>query len=302
MSRHHPLTLLPVSLRGLLPPCFLALAISCTSETAGGEPSPGDDDDAAGDDDDAPGDDDDAPGNDDDDDGSTGTGTGADPNACVPGVDDCEDGFKCQPYVKEEGACCVDANQCVPVQGTKAYGEPCTRERYNDDCGRDLFCFAGTSGKEGPGFCKQLCDGTNPDSCADKGLPQAQCIPYNNGVSPWCETPCHPLRPACEDGEGCYAVLNTFMCARPDPEPGKGKPGDDCNTVQSCNPGAACIYADFLVGCESEQCCTIYCDATGDGSECTAPAVCRAMFSEDDAGIDPQHLDVGYCGLADEGD
>lgn len=272
-------------------------AVACGGEPKGSEDTMtpgdtgGDDDDAAGDDDD-----DDAGGDDDDDD--DGTGTGEDPNACVPGIGDCEEGMKCQPYVKEDGACCVDADQCVALMGDKAHGEACTRERYNDDCGKDVFCFAGTSGKEGAGFCKQLCDGTLPESCADKGMPEAQCVPYNSGKLPMCEVPCHPLRPTCEEGQGCYSAAGMFICARPDPEPGKGKPGDDCHTVQSCNPGGVCILAANLEGCESDSCCALFCDATGESTECTAPHTCVAMFAEDDPEVDPQYLDVGFCGLA----
>lgn len=283
--------------------CFVLagwVGAGCGKDTTGSQMSAGDDDDdggGTGSADDAS-DDPATPGDDDDD---TGTGTADDANSCVPGVDDCEAGFKCQPYVKEDGACCVDADQCVPVVGDKEPGEACTRERYSDDCRRDAFCHCGTSGKEGAGFCKQLCDGTNPDSCADLGMPDAICIPYNDGKLPTCEVPCHPLRPVCNDGLGCYASANIFVCARPDPEPGKGKPGDDCYTVQSCNPGGACIYADNLEGCASDSCCSPFCDVTGDGSACTAPHTCVAWYAEDDAEADPQLTDVGFCGLADDG-
>lgn len=256
---------------------------------------PGDDDDDAGGDDD-----DDAGGGDDDDDGGSGTGEGD--NDCVPGVLDCAEDEKCQPYVKEDGACCVDADLCVPVTGTKQHGEECTRERYGDDCAKDVFCFAGTSGKIGPGICRQLCDGTDSDSCADKGMPEAVCVPWNSGKLPMCEVPCHPLRPECDDGEGCYRtdVTNVpFSCAKSDPEPGKGKAGDDCYTVQSCNPGVVCMLGTALPNCESDYCCALYCDVNGDGTECEAPAACVPFYAED-ADVDPSYLEVGYCGLAEE--
>lgn len=257
-----------------------------------------DDDDDDGDDDDG-GDDDDA--GDDDDDGGTGTGTGEDPNACVPGIMDCEDDFKCQPYVKEDGACCVDADSCVPIMGDKQFGEACTRTRYNDDCGKDLFCFAGTSGKEGAGKCKQLCDGTSPDSCEAKGMPEATCIPFNDGKLPLCEVECHPLRPACEDGDGCYWGGSQYLCSTPDPEAGKGKDGDDCYTVQSCNPGLACVAAANLEGCESMYCCTTFCDLEDtDGAACTGAEACVAFHDPEDAETDPQWLDIGICALPED--
>lgn len=252
-----------------------------------------DDDDGAGDDDD-----DGQPGDDDDDDTGTG-GTGGE-NECVPGVGDCPDGQKCQPYVKEDGNCCVDADKCVPVTGNKKAGEDCTRERYGDDCEKDAFCFAGTSGKEGAGYCKQLCDGTDPESCVELGMPNAICQQFNNGKLPLCEIPCHPLRPTCDEPTACYwGGGGLFLCSRPDPEPGKGKDGDDCYTLQSCNPGLTCQAAAGLEGCDSDYCCTPFCDATGSAAECAAPETCVAMFTPDDPEIDPQYFDVGVCGLAE---
>lgn len=223
--------------------------------------------------------------------------------SCLPGQNDCPEGEKCQPYVSTPGECCVDAAQCVPLIGDKGVGEPCTRNELDDDCGRDKFCFAGTSGKTGPGFCKQLCDGNDPYSCAAVGLPEARCVPYNDGILPLCETPCHPLRPdACQDGQGCYpgGALG-FNCNWPDPEPGKGNDHDDCHTVQSCVPGLYCASGASLEGCTSDNCCTKFCDLLGNGSECTAPENCVSLFDDEDGAPDPSLEDVGGCVLADDG-
>ena len=56
-----------------------------------------------------------------------------------------------------------------------------------------------------------------------------------------------------------------------------------------------------MAACESDYCCALFCDATGEGSECSAPDTCVAMFDPNDAEVDPQFLDVGFCGLADDG-
>ena len=100
-----------------------------------GEGSQGDDDDDGG------GDDDDDAAGDDDDDGEGDDDDGGNNNQCNPGLGECPEGEKCQPYVKEDGACCTDATQCVPLTGDAQAGEDCIRERYSDTCGIDLFCF-----------------------------------------------------------------------------------------------------------------------------------------------------------------
>lgn len=284
----------------------LALSLgACSSDPKADDPvasddddDAGDDDDAADDDDDAGGDDDDGPGDDDDD---TGTGDGG--NSCTPGVGDCPDGQKCQPYVKEDGSPTVDAAQCVAIIGTKQHGEPCTRERYQDDCDKDVFCMLGTTGKEGEGTCYQLCDGSDPDSCIDKGLAGSVCNSYNDGILPICDTACDPIRPsACIDADGCYPFGTSFWCIPPDPEPGKGNYADDCNTVQSCNPGLYCHNPGSDVpGCESDRCCTRFCDLEGDGTECMEPATCVAFFAED-SDADPGLIEsVGSCIIEDGG-
>ena len=67
-------------------------------------------------------------------------------NTCDPAQQDCPDGEKCTGYVVEAGACCVDANKCVPVIGENQLGDPCERGADNDDCAVGLFCMTKTSG------------------------------------------------------------------------------------------------------------------------------------------------------------
>ncbi|TPV95659.1 MAG: hypothetical protein B7733_08815 [Myxococcales bacterium FL481] len=227
------------------------------------------------------------------------TDASEDVNACVPGVMECDAGMKCQPYVRAGGdPCCVNADTCVPIEGNKQVGEACERHRLGDDCGKDLFCFAGTSGKEGPGVCRQLCDGVNPDSCADKGLPEATCISFNQGKLPMCEIECHPLRPACPAGQGCYWSGAQYTCTSPDPGPGEGDDGAACHTIQSCNPGLICALAQVLEDCPSEMCCSPYCDLAGlDGNVCTGAEVCTPLHDLDALDTDPLWLDIGVCSL-----
>ncbi len=222
-------------------------------------------------------------------------------DSCLPGRNDCPDGEKCQPYVSTPGECCVDAAQCVPLTGSKAVGEACTRGEAQDDCARDVFCFAGTSEKTGSGLCKQLCDAENPESCSDFGLPNATCVPYNDGVLPMCETACHPLRPdSCQAGQGCYPGGGGFNCHTPDPQPGMGKDHDDCHTVQSCGAGLYCASGAVLDACTSDSCCTTFCDVTAtDGAGCLDPETCVPLFDDENAAPDPALDDVGGCQVAD---
>lgn len=216
---------------------------------------------------------------------------------CLPGIGDCPDGFKCQPYAKG-GESVVRYTQCVQLRGDKKHGDTCVREQYDDDCGKDLLCIAGTSARTGPGVCNQLCDGADPSSCGDHGLGPATCYAWNGGALPLCEQACHPLRPNCGANEGCYPGQPEFVCALSDPPPGKGRPGDDCYTVQSCAAGSACIVGDNVLGCESDACCALYCDLEGGGSECPAPTSCVA-FPGVAADANPALVDVGACLLSD---
>ena len=277
--------------RGLLAPMsalVLIAALGCgtKSDSPADETMAGDDDDDddAGDDDDVGGDDDDDDGGDDD--SASGTGEGTENNTCVPGIGDCPDGQKCLPYIKEEGGCCVDANMCVTITGDKQLGEPCSPELYSDDCAKDLYCIDGEPGVASSGHCKALCDGSDIESCVDNGIADTLCLAFNDGALPLCTSECHPLRPDCAEGEGCYWG-GVFFCHKTVFDPGKGKEGDDCGTINGCSPGMLCNVATVLEGCESSYCCTMFCDLEGDGGECEGGEACVAMFAKDDAEADP---------------
>lgn len=222
------------------------------------------------------------------DDGDTG-GSGDDSNiGCTPGVGDCPSTEKCQPYIKEDGACCVDAVMCVPVTGSRQLGETCTRERYGDDCDKDLFCFAGTSGAEGLGKCKQLCNVDNEASCDALEHDRALCVPYNNGLLPVCEIECDPQAPDCPEGLECQWSGSRFVCGEPGEVPGNPD-GSDCS-VGLCDPGLVCQPAARQHGCDYDHCCTPYCDLGANDTICSAPELCVSFESENGS-------DVGFCGI-----
>jgi hypothetical protein len=213
---------------------------------------------------------------------------------CNPGVaDDCPDGEKCTAYVMEPGYCCVDTNACVPIIGDKQFGDACTRTEMNDDCDNTLFCMTTTSGATGDGVCLQLCDMSDATYCANVGQPEAVCTPFNDGVLPLCEGACDPLTQDCGMAWGCYPVDDGFTCAGPAYDPGEGQDGSDCFTIQSCEPGLACIAGDVLEGCTSASCCTSFCDTAGSGNECSAPESCEPYFEPGMA--PPGYETVGLC-------
>jgi hypothetical protein len=218
--------------------------------------------------------------------------------ACVPGkADDCDEGEKCSAYVQEPGYCCVDTNACVPIIGDKQWGDECERTAMNDDCDNTLFCMTTTSGSTGLGVCLQLCQQAEAGACANAGLPNADCISFNDGVLPLCEDPCDPLAQDCDENWGCYAVgTQGFACALPGIEDGQGNDADECFTVQSCKPGLVCTDGTTVANCNAGSCCTQFCDTNNGNSECTdAGEECVAYF---EAGMAPPgYANVGVCSI-----
>ena len=226
------------------------------------------------------------------DDPTTGTtGTGPDPNIeCDPGKQDCPDGEKCTPYVKEENACCVDATHCVPDTGAKQFGDDCIRMNDTDDCAQGLFCHGPTSGSEGDGVCVVLCDVDDPATC------DGTCYGWNDGALPLCDVECDPLVQDCPNKHGCYPILSAgiFVCIVEGYDESGGNDGDACEVVQGCKPGLACQAADVLEGCEGTDCCTPVCDITDDPDTCPAEMEqCVSVWPEDN--IPPNYADVGFC-------
>ena len=216
---------------------------------------------------------------------------------CIPGkLDDCADNEKCSAYVMEPGYCCVDTNTCVPILGDLEFGDECTRTDMNDDCGNGLFCMTQTSGSTGMGVCLQFCDVTNATDCADKGLPDANCVSFNDGVLPLCEDACDPLAQDCANSNfGCYAVGDQgFTCTLPGFDNGLGNDADECFTIQSCKPGLICTDGASVTGCTADTCCTQFCDLSDGNAGCTdAMEVCEAYYEPGTA--PPEYTNVGVC-------
>lgn len=203
---------------------------------------------------------------------------------CDPGAQDCPKGEKCTAYVSTPGGATVDANKCVPDMGDKQFGEMCERMTDNDDCDVGLFCMTDISGNTGPGFCLEFCEVDDPlGSCENGGT----CIGFNDGTLPLCQNECDPLIQDCPSGQGCYAALDTFVCAGTANDPGSD--GDECLVIQGCNPGLVCISGP--AGC-TDRCCTPICDLNGDGTECVDPSESCVPASENPK---PGLENVGFC-------
>lgn len=213
-------------------------------------------------------------------------------NTCDPAEQDCPEGEKCTGVVIEQGACCVDANQCVPLMGDKQVGDACVRTQDNDDCAEGLFCMTKTSGSTGDGVCLAFCDAADQD-CAEDGLPDATCVSFNDGTLPLCQDDCDPLLQDCSPTLGCYGVgTQGFVCSLPGYDDGLGNDGDMCFTIQSCKPGLQCTATEVLDGCGAARCCTPFCDLA-EADPCSAPEACVAYFEAGTA--PPGYENVGLC-------
>jgi hypothetical protein len=230
------------------------------------------------------------------------------PWGCEPGIQNCPDGEKCTAFVRTPGYCCVDTTTCVPVIGDKQFGEPCTRDAGdgmcgpgNDDCAAGLFCMAETSGDGGDGVCLAFCDFNNPNACDEKGLPDAECPVFGDGVLSLCQLACDPLAQGCPSSQGCYVFGDDqITCAPPNPDVGKGKDGDDCHAYHSCDAGLLCADGQVQEGCNDDRCCTPFCECDPDmpngvdAQECTGNERCICLFDQNPP---LGHEDVGICQL-----
>lgn len=215
-------------------------------------------------------------------------------NTCDPAEQDCPDGEKCTGYVVEQGACCVDANKCVPVIGNQQLNDPCERSEDNDDCDVGLFCMTKTSGSTGAGVCRAFCHVGDQD-CAEDGLPDATCFSFNDGTLPLCQEACDPILQDCADNLGCYGVgTQGFVCSVPGFDDGLGADGDMCYTIQSCQPGLGCTAGEALSDCNASRCCSPYCDLDAP-DPCAAPEVCTPYYEEGAA--PPNYAHVGVCAI-----
>jgi hypothetical protein len=210
-------------------------------------------------------------------------------------------GEKCTAYSTDGAgppASPWDANKCVPVTGSLQEGDLCDIKggKYtgDDQCDVGLICLLTDDDGIG-GACVEFCDSNM--QCSN---PSANCAVYNDGSLPICLTDCDPLLQDCPDGQGCYASAagDGFICFKFSGMPGEGIAGEECNYVNACAPGLACLAPDAVEGCASQAgCCSPFCDLTDadPNAGCNPNEECTAWFEMGQA--PPEHTDVGVCAL-----
>lgn len=211
-------------------------------------------------------------------------------NECDPREQDCPRGEKCTAWANDGGGF-WNANRCVPVTGQGVAGDPCMVEGSgvsgNDDCGVGNVCMY--TNEENMGTCIQFCQGDD-DDCA----PGDVCAVYNDGVLPICLVACDPLANNCPEGQSCIDTPNQRFICFTDASGEAGADGDPCppsDGENSCDPGMWC--GPGSADCVDVNCCTPYCDTTGD--DCTGADECVSFFGMDNA--PPGLENVGVCVL-----
>ncbi|PRP93517.1 hypothetical protein [Enhygromyxa salina] len=211
---------------------------------------------------------------------------------CDPFAQDCPEGEKCVPYASTGGE--FDSNKCVPITGSQAPGESCVyggKVESTDDCDSTSFCFH-VQQMEGMevGTCTSFCEATPDDPLCGSG---SSCLIAYDGTFSLCLASCHPIMQDCVDGQACQWFLDPFefLCELD----GTGAPGDGCDTVNSCASGNVCAAAEFVPGCQSDSCCTEFCDLEDQGFVCSNPQTECVVFFDEPEMTPPGYETVGVC-------
>jgi hypothetical protein len=219
---------------------------------------------------------------------------------CDVWTQDCPDGHKCMPW-DNTGTGSWNATRCSALDPNPAQiGDVCAVEGTGvsgvDNCALGSMCW-GVDPETNTGTCIAFCSGTDANpSCSD---PSTTCSITNDGALILCLPSCDPLEQACREGEACYGVGSTFICA-PNAAPADGGSyGSPCAYLNVCNPGLFCAGAAGVPGCQgAEGCCSEFCDLSSpDGdAQCQGAAggqACVPWFEDNQA--PPGLADVGAC-------
>jgi hypothetical protein len=197
--------------------------------------------------------------------------------------------MKCVPYGSDGH--CWDAFVCVPVpEDPRGVGEPCIVEEYwcsgLDDCEAGAMCwFVDQETLEGT--CVPMCTEAWAYLCPPGYLCAIGADIIPNPCLPFCD----PLAQECPEHGACYPAVDGFGCAN-DGSGDAGAYGDPCDQHQSCDPGLYCVAAEAVLGCESPECCNLFCDVTV-SDVCPPQTVCVPWY---DLGEAPEGFeDVGFC-------
>lgn len=220
-----------------------------------------------------------------------------DPNGleCSTWEQDCPDGEKCNAWA-DDGGPSWNATHCVPLDpAPRQIGQSCevlgSGVSGVDDCVEGAICWD-VDAQTLVGTCVGYCEGTPANPQCGAGL---SCVVSNAGVLPLCLPSCDPVVQNCGPGQGCYPVDGSFTCA-PDASGPAGAYPDPCVSINTCDPGLACIGAAAVPGCAGALgCCSPFCDT---GAPNTCPAVdqqCAPWFQQGQAPPGYDHL--GVCAV-----
>jgi hypothetical protein len=223
-----------------------------------------------------------------------------------PGIDmcdiwlqDCPQGEKCTAYASMGSS--WDANRCVPIQGDGQPGDDCVTtdgspHSGNDDCDAGSLCWD-IDVDTGVGDCIAFCTGTAQDpACAQDN----SCEIFNQGVLPLCLSLCDPLAGGadCPNPDNlCIEAPSggSFVCIPAD-YGGPGAYGSDCSS-SGCAQGLFCASGEAVPGCQSNACCSEYCDL-GQPNTCMGKdggQVCVPWYEMGMA--PPGYEQVGACAI-----
>ncbi|MCA9654945.1 MAG: ribulose phosphate epimerase [Myxococcales bacterium] len=219
---------------------------------------------------------------------------------CDVFVQNCPPGFKCNPY-SANGSGVWDAAGCFPVvEDPAAPGEPCTVEGGAssgiDTCELGSMCWD-VDPKTNEGECIRMCTGDVHSRTCD--APDEYCHFLNDTPVYVCIPICHPLLDECDEGLGCYPHeyfgVPHSECIPDASGPDMGAPGDPCELVNECDPGAFCAVAEAVPECmDAIGCCSSYC-SVGDDAPCLPGQVCQPQSEPEDTL--PIYEGLGTCVL-----
>ena len=227
------------------------------------------------------------------------TVSGGDPS-CSVWDQDCPDGDKCMPWANDGGGN-WNATRCSPIDPNPV-GEDaeCMVEvgptSGFDNCDAGLMCFYVDS-LTNIGTCVPFCTGdeSNP-MCED---PDDVCPIGGDSVLAVCLPTCHPLTPACPLDQVCVPYSDRFLCA---PSVGDAAHGDECNLVNECTSGHACVNGDTVSGCDRvPACCALHCDVNVDPAlQCPGfpQEQCVPWYDPPDAAPTRALENLGICTIA----
>lgn len=213
---------------------------------------------------------------------------------------DCAEGEKCAPWANDGGSA-WNATRCVPVDANPAQpGDPCSVEGSGvsgiDTCDVSSMCWD-VDGETNTGTCIAFCVGSeNAPVCDD---PTTSCSIANDGVLTLCLPTCDPLVQNCAEGQACYPIDNSFVCAPDASGEDQGADNDPCEFINACDAGLICVNPAIVQGCPagSGGCCQVVCDLDADPGEqgCDTMETCEAWFEE--GMVTPGFESVGVCAL-----